>query len=180
MPLKKHGQLYQYGGTPYENLGTLCSNLGMLSLFEGTPYEGEKGIREESRGHRAVLPVPHPFRKARCRREEPLSQRQATLRALLGTPSMRFGMPNEERTMPTVKPGSPRPHPPSLQRFLLEELAPFAKEGSSGQTRAGTFICSTSAARTCTGSSSKRRTPLLERASFQLGKLEFYGTTERC
>ena len=84
MPLKKHGQLYEDKGTPYENLGTLCENLGMLSMFAGMPYEGEKGIREESRGHRAVLPVPHPFRKARCRREEPLSQRQATLRAFLG------------------------------------------------------------------------------------------------
>jgi hypothetical protein len=94
--LKKHGQLYEDKGTPYENLGTLCSNLGMLSMFEGMPYEGEKGIREESRGHRAVLRM------------------LATLRAHLGTPSMRFGMPNEKRTMPTVKPRIPRRHPPSL------------------------------------------------------------------
>ena len=32
--------------------------------------------------------------------------------------------------MPTVKTRSPRRHPPSLQRFLLEELAPFTKEGT--------------------------------------------------
>jgi hypothetical protein len=32
--------------------------------------------------------------------------------------------------MPTVKPGSPRRHPPSLQRFALEKLAPFTKEGT--------------------------------------------------
>jgi hypothetical protein len=114
-PLKKHGQLYQYGGTPYENLGTLCSNLGMLPMFAGTPYEGEEGIREESRGHRAVLRVPHPSRKPLCIREERLSQRKATLRALLGTPSMRLEMPDEDRMMPTVKPRTPRRHPPSLE-----------------------------------------------------------------
>src|ERR1700733_6694293 len=114
MPLKKHGQLYQYGGTPYENLGTLCSNLGMLSMFAGMPYEGEKGIREESRGHRAVLRMLAGSWRQPRGREERLSQREATLRAHLGTPSMRFGMPNEEGTMPTVKPGSPRRHSAAL------------------------------------------------------------------
>jgi hypothetical protein len=32
--------------------------------------------------------------------------------------------------MPTVKPRSPRRHPPSLPRFALAELAPFTKEGT--------------------------------------------------
>src|ERR1700735_4362283 len=118
MPLKKHGQLYEDKGTPYENLGTLCSNLGMLSMFAGTPYEGEKGIREESRGHRAVLRMLAGSWRQPRGREERLSQRKATLRAHLGTPSMRFGMPNEERTMPSVKPGSPPHHPPNLRLSL--------------------------------------------------------------
>src|ERR1700733_8112330 len=89
-PLKNHGQLYEDKGTPYENLETLCSNLGMLSMFAGTPYEGEKGIREELRGPRELPPLPAPSRKPRRRREERLSQWQATLRAHLGTPSMRL------------------------------------------------------------------------------------------
>ena len=53
MPSKKHGQLYANLGMPYTKLGRLCSNLGMLHEFAGTPYEGEEGIHEESRGHRA-------------------------------------------------------------------------------------------------------------------------------
>jgi hypothetical protein len=36
----------------YANLGTLSSHHGMLSVFAGTPYEGEERILEESRGHR--------------------------------------------------------------------------------------------------------------------------------
>src|ERR1700691_5772572 len=102
---------------PYANLGTLRSKLGMLSRFAGTPCESEGGIREESRGHRALLPVPPPSRKQRRRREERPSPREATLRAHLGTPSMGFETPNEKRTMPTVKPTNPRRHPPSLQRL---------------------------------------------------------------
>lgn len=34
--------------------------------------------------------------------------------------------------MGTVKPGRPRRHPLSHQRFVLEELAPFTKEGTFG------------------------------------------------
>src|ERR1700733_4698186 len=90
----------------------------MLSLFAGTSYEGEKGIREESRDHRAVLRMlAGSWRQPPGRVERP-SQRKATLPAHLGTPSMRFGMPNEERTMPSVKPGSPRQHPPNLRLNL--------------------------------------------------------------
>jgi hypothetical protein len=48
----------------------------------------------------------------------------------LGMPSLHAETPNEERTMPTVKPRSPRRHSPSLQRFSLEELASFTKEGT--------------------------------------------------
>ena len=97
-PLKKHGQLYEDKGTPYENLGTLCSNLGMLSMFAGMPYELKEGIREELRDPRELPPLPAPSRKPRRRREERLSQRKATLRAHLGTPSVRFGMPQEPAT----------------------------------------------------------------------------------
>jgi hypothetical protein len=106
--LKKHGQLYEDKGTPYENLGTLCSNLGMLSMFAGTPYEGEKGIREESRGHRAVLRMLAGSWRQPRGREERLSQRKATLRAHLGTPSMRLEMPDEERTMRALRCSPPR------------------------------------------------------------------------
>ena len=91
--MKKHGQRYEDKGTPYENLGTLCSNLGMLSMFEGMPYEDEEGIREESRGHRAVLRMLAGSWRQPRGREERLSQWQATLRAHLGTPSMRLEMP---------------------------------------------------------------------------------------
>jgi hypothetical protein len=94
-PWKKHGQLYR-------EKAMLCAHLGTLSLFAGMPCEGEDGIREEAREYRAVLSVPAPSRKRRRGREEGLSQRKATLRAHLGTPSMGFEMPSEERTMPTV------------------------------------------------------------------------------
>ncbi len=91
-------------GTHCSNLATLRSNLGMLSRFAWTPCEGEDAIREESRDPRALLRVPPLSRKRRCGCEQRPSQREATLRAHLGTPSLRFETPNEERTMPTVKP----------------------------------------------------------------------------
>jgi hypothetical protein len=128
-PWKKHGQLYPEKAIPYANLGTPYSKLGMPSRFAGTPCEGEDEIREESRDPRALLRVPDPCRKRRRRREERPSPRKATLRAHLGTPSMRFETPNDERAMPAVKLRSPRRHPPSLQRFSREELAPFTTEG---------------------------------------------------
>jgi hypothetical protein len=131
-PWKKHGQLSPEKAMPYSDLGTLYSKLGMLSRFAGTPCEGEDGIREESRDPRALLRVPAPFRKERCRREERPSPRKATLRVHLETPSKGFESPNEERTMPTVKARGPRRHPPSLQRFSREEAAPFTKKGTFG------------------------------------------------
>jgi hypothetical protein len=76
---KKHGQLYAKHGMPSANLETLCSNLGMLQVFAGTPREDEEGIREESRGHRVLLSVRASSRRERCEREEPLSEGQATL-----------------------------------------------------------------------------------------------------
>jgi hypothetical protein len=88
---------------PYANLGT-------LSLFAGTPYEGEDGICEESHDYRAVRPLPDPSRKQRRGREEPPSPRKERLRADLGTPSMGSETPDEERTMPTVKPRGSRRH----------------------------------------------------------------------
>jgi len=98
-PSKKHGQLYAH-------LGTLCANLGTLQLFAGTPCEGQDGIREESRDPYALLRVPPPSRKRRRGRAQRPSQREATVRTHLGTPSMRFETPNEKRTMPTMEPGS--------------------------------------------------------------------------
>jgi hypothetical protein len=86
----------------------LHANLGMLSLFVGTPCEDEDEVREESRDPRALLRVPDPFRKERRGRKERPSQGPAPLRAHLGMPSMRFETPNEERTTPTVKRESPR------------------------------------------------------------------------
>jgi hypothetical protein len=112
--LKKHGQLSLEKATPYSNLGMLCSNLGMLSPFAGMLCEDEDGIREESRDPRAVLPVPARSWKQRRRRGERPSLHKATLRVHLGTPSMRFETPDEERTKPTVKLGSPCRHPQSL------------------------------------------------------------------
>jgi hypothetical protein len=102
----------------------LYANLGTLSLFAGTPCEGGDGIREESRDYRGVHPVRDPSRKQRRRREKPPSPRKAWLRAHLGTSSMGFETPNEQRTTPTVKPRRPRRHPLGLQLFSLDELAP--------------------------------------------------------
>jgi hypothetical protein len=107
-PSEKQGQLYLDKATPYPNLGTLCSKRGTLSRFARTPREGEEGIPEESRDPRALLPVPSLPRKRQRRREKRLSPHNATLRAHLGTPSMGLETPNEERRMPTVKPGSLR------------------------------------------------------------------------
>jgi len=126
-PSEKHGQLYAKEGTRYANLGMLSSNLGMLWLFARTPCEGEDAIREESGDPRAWGPVPGPFATQRREREEHPSPRKVTLREHLGTPPLRFEMPNEKGTMSEVKPGSRRPHPQS-QWFSLEELAPFTKE----------------------------------------------------
>src|SRR5580700_3577433 len=102
----------------------------MLHEFVGTPYEGEEGIREESRGHRALLLVPAQSRKQRCGHEERPFERGETRRTKLGTPPMGFETPdgtsaalsrrglhsNGERTIPTVKPRRGRRHPPSLPR----------------------------------------------------------------
>jgi hypothetical protein len=64
------------------------------------------GIREESRGHRAPLLVPAPFRRERrlhetqpSQHEEWPSQHEAAIRAYLGTPSMQRSTPNEKRTI---------------------------------------------------------------------------------
>jgi hypothetical protein len=126
-PSKKQGQLYAEKATPYANFGMLCSNLGMLSRFAGTPYEGEDGNREESRDLHAVLSVPDPCPKPRRGREGRPSPREATLRAHLGMPSLRFETPNEERTMPTVRPTHPRRYPPRLQWLSPEDLARFKR-----------------------------------------------------
>jgi hypothetical protein len=107
-PSEKQGQLYLDKATPYPNLGMLCSKRGMLSRFAGTPCKGEEGIPKESREYRPLLAVPSLPRKRQCRREKRLSPHNATLPAHLGTPSMVFETPNEERRMPTVKPGSLR------------------------------------------------------------------------
>lgn len=45
--------------------------------------------------------------------------------------------------MPTAKPTNPRRHPPSLQRFSLDELAPFTKEetfSTDASRHLGTFV----------------------------------------
>ena len=41
--------------------------------------------------------------------------------------------------MPTKKPRHPRTHAPSLQRFALDELAPFTKEGVFPQAASRDF-----------------------------------------
>jgi hypothetical protein len=45
-------------------------------------------------------------------------------------PRQRFVTKSEENRMPTQKPELPNQHAPSLQRFALDELAPFTKEGT--------------------------------------------------
>jgi hypothetical protein len=45
--------------------------------------------------------------------------------------------PREEATMPTTKQRLPRRHAPSLQRFVLEELASFTKEGAFASNAPG-------------------------------------------
>src|SRR5580658_8159776 len=84
------------------------------------PYEDKERICEESRGHRKFLLIPLPSRRQPCKREEHPSRREETLRADLGTPSMGFETPNEERAMPTAKLRGPRRHPRSLPRFVLD------------------------------------------------------------
>jgi hypothetical protein len=118
----------------------------MLHEFVGTPYEDDEGIREESRGHRALLLVPALSRKQRCGHEERPLHRRATRRTKLGTPPMGFETPdatsaalsprglhsNGDRTIPTVKPRSGRRHLPSLRRCSREDLAPLSKKGMFG------------------------------------------------
>ena len=43
-------------------------------------------------------------------------------------------------------------HAPSLQRFTLEDLAPFTKEGAFSAQASRTSTCSTWGGTTCTGS----------------------------
>jgi hypothetical protein len=118
---KKHGQLSPKNGMPSANHAMPCSNFGMLQPFAGALCEREDAIREESRDHRVLVVVPAPWPRERLGRRELPSQGAATLCTKLGTPSMGLATPNERRTMPKAKARSPRRHPPSLQRFVLEE-----------------------------------------------------------
>jgi hypothetical protein len=82
------------------------------------PCERDDGLREEPRHHRALPSVRNPRRKRK---------------------SQRFETTHEEKIMPTKKPRHPRTHAPSLQRFALDELAPFTKEGVFAQAASRDF-----------------------------------------
>jgi hypothetical protein len=110
----------------------------------------EDAVRRRGRDSRRVTRVsrtspraPSISEGAARTRASPPTQREATLRAHLGTLSMGFETPNAKRTMPTVKRRSPRRHPSSLQRFSLEELASFTNEGTFGAdaTRSRSRAC---------------------------------------
>src|SRR5580692_19442 len=118
--------------------------VAVLHAFAATRSEGKDGGHEESVGHPArhsvlcpVLTTPRQNRGravlSRPRRSEWVgsgSERATTRPARVGMRREKLETSHEERTMPTVKRRSRRPHPPSLQRFVLEELAPFTKEGT--------------------------------------------------
>jgi hypothetical protein len=108
-PSKEGGQPYEQHGTPYAkfgmlypNVGMLYPNVGMLSLFAGTPSEGGEEIREESRGPRALPPLPDRFWREPQRRAERPSAGQTTRRKHVGMPSLRVGMPSTQRGMPSM------------------------------------------------------------------------------
>jgi hypothetical protein len=107
----------------------------LLHAFAATRCEGEVAVHEESFGHHVRHGVPDPCRARGSERVGSSSERVTTRPARVGMRSEQLETPHEERTMPSVKRRSPRRRPPSLQRFVLEELALSTKEGTSRRTR---------------------------------------------
>jgi hypothetical protein len=75
------------------NLAMLWPYLAMRSLFAKILCEGAAPIREQSRGHRALRPMPPSSHEGRCRLVEMQSERPATPRACLGVHSLKLAMP---------------------------------------------------------------------------------------
>jgi hypothetical protein len=101
----------------------------LLHAFAATRCEGEDTVHEESFGHHVRHGVLDPYRARGSERVGSSSERATTRPAHVGMRREQLETPHEERTMPTAKPRRPRRHPPSLQRFVLEELVPFTKQG---------------------------------------------------
>jgi hypothetical protein len=102
----------------------------MLSPFAGMPCEGEDGIREESRDHHALLWVPDPLPGGGSECVGSSSERATTRPAYVGMLREPLETLNEESAMHTIQSRRSPKHAPSLQRFSLEELAPFTREGA--------------------------------------------------
>jgi hypothetical protein len=92
--LRRMGCPTHSSGRPVRSRARSDRTSGCCPLHAGMPCEGEEGILEESRGHRALLLVPALSRKQRCGHEERPLPRRATRRTKLGMPSMGFETPD--------------------------------------------------------------------------------------